>query len=104
MQENLLNFIPSKEGKVKVIAICFKPIVEVKKTYVDVEIKSFASYRSFLTALNYLNSGSNEVLVNTNQIYKCYWLHPFFNATHYKIIIDIYNYTEGKCNGYKRLL
>ena len=97
--EKSVNFVPSKEGKVKVIAICFKPRVEVKKTYVDVKSKSFASHRSFLVALNYLNSGSNEVMVTPNQIYKCYWVHPFFNGTHYKILVDIYNYTEDKCNG-----
>jgi len=94
-----VKFTPNQEGEVKVIAVCFKPKIEVKKTKTSVKKASFVSSKDFSTSLTYLRAGVQKTLVSNLPRDKCFWVHPFFNGTHYLIITEIFKNDENKCYG-----
>ena len=94
-----VKFTPNQEGEVKVIAVCFKPKIEVKKTKTSVKKASFVSSKDFSTALTYLKAGIQKTLVSGLSQDKCFWIHPFFDGSNYFIVIDIFKNDENKCFG-----
>jgi len=94
-----VKFAPNEEGEIKVIAVCFKPRIEVKKIRATVKKASFVSSKDFSTSLAYFKAGMKTALVSGLPQDKCFWVHPFFNGTHYLLVIDVFKDDENKCFG-----
>jgi hypothetical protein len=94
-----VKFTPNQEGEVKVIAVCFKPKIEVKKIKTSVKKASFISSKDFSSSLAYLKTGMKTALVSGLPQDKCFWVHPFFNGTHYLLVIDVFKDDVNKCFG-----
>lgn len=94
-----IELVPKQEGEIKIIAVCFKPKIEVKRLKVTVRKASFSSSKDFSTAIAYLKVGMKNALVTNLPPERCFWVHPFFNGSHYLLLIDVFRGDESKCNG-----
>jgi len=96
---NSVRLIPSKEGEAKVIAVCLKPRIEIKRFRLKVNRASFTPSKDLSSVISHLKSGLRITLFKEEQKYRCFWVHPFFNGSHYLLLMDVFMDDENKCTG-----
>jgi len=93
------EFTPMGEGEVKVLVVCLKPNLEVKKIRLNAKKQSFFTSHDFLVSMFRLQAGEDGVVISGTSERMCRWIYPHFNGTHYLIVSEVYKNDRYKCYG-----